>query len=470
MSNNKNLNEQVDKFILDNPRKPNEVGYYGKIAELFGIHPEKARKRWRMLQRQGALVKKEVEGVKVKSIYGDMTNGKYVPYQLKTPDESFPVTNPTERKFQVKSNGTGSIQASTSEKIENLKDLIRVCAIDTDKYNVVDYSVKSYNAWIRNEMGAIETKQLYSVHANLKIKRIDDTVSKQRDLILNAIKAASIVKEKPTPVITQTIGVAKNCALEINIPDLHIGKLAWGKETGEDYDIKIAVERYKKAVYELLSRVNTQAIEKFILPVGNDMINVDNKGNTTTAGTNVSCDSRFGKMFQTAKELLIDTIDNLSGIAPVEVIIVPGNHDTVAMFTLGEVLDAWYHNNELVTVINTHTPRKYLQYGSNLLMYCHGHNEKLQDLGIICATEQPQLWAATKFRRVHVGHFHHSKQIKFIDVQEYPGFTVKVLNSLSANDAWHAEKGYNSLKGAEAFLYHKDKGLIANYFYLNQKD
>lgn len=457
MSPRKNQNNEIDKFILENPRQPNEVGYYGKIAELFGIHPEKARKRWRMLQRHGALTTKPLN-------------------KIKTPENtSLPQTGKEATTTHFKSNGTGSIITTTTEKVENLQDLIRVCKIDTDKYTVADYSVKTYNAWIKNEKDEIEVKQLYSIHANLKTKRVDDNLGKQKDLILKAIKDASLRQSetvdavlKPQQWLVAQGKLVKDTALEINIPDLHIGKLAWGKETGEDYDIKIAIERYKKAVDELLSRVNPEKLEKIILPVGNDMINVDNKGNTTTAGTNVSCDSRFGKMFQTAKELLIETIDKLSHIAPVEVIIVPGNHDTVAMFTLGEVLDAWYHNNAIVTVRNTHTPRKYLQYGLNLLMYCHGHNEKLQDLGIICATEQPQLWAATKFRRVHVGHFHHSKQIKFTDVQEYPGFTVKVLNSLSANDAWHAEKGYMSLKGAEAFLYHRDKGLIANYFYLNQ--
>jgi hypothetical protein len=461
MSPRKNQNNEIDKYILENPRQANEVGYYGKIAELFGIHPEKARKRWRMLQRHGAIDNKQ--------------NKKKVAVDTFISTGDNPRTTITSSTGTVKfsSNGTGSIQATTSEKIENLQDLVRVCKIDTEKYNVVDYEVKSYNAWIKNTAGAIESQQLFAIRASLKIKRVDENPKAQHKILLEAIKQESLKRARVGEPVNDLLvkpneDVVKDTALEINIPDLHIGKLAWGKETGEDYDIKIAIDRYKKAVRELLSRVNPAKLEKIILPVGNDMINVDNKGNTTTAGTNVSCDSRFGKMFQTAKDLLIDTITKLSDIAPVEVMIVPGNHDTVAMFTLGEVLDAWFHNNELVTVINTHTPRKYLQYGSNLLMYCHGHNEKLQDLGIICATEQPQLWAATKFRRVHVGHFHHSKQIKFTDVQEYPGFTVKVLNSLSANDAWHAEKGYVSLKGAEAFLYHRDKGLIANYYYLNQ--
>lgn len=350
-------------------------------------------------------------------------------------------------------------QLHKSSNAKTIQEPIKM--VDLSKGNIS--KVKQYNAWIKNKEGEIEVKPLLSIETTYDKKA--STIEFDKKLFLDEIK-----KYSPKTVrfySTSQYSPTKEYALEINIPDLHIGKLAWGKETGEDYDIKIAVERYKKAVDELLSRVNLDTIGKIILPVGNDLINVDNAGNTTTAGTAVSCDSRFGKMFQTAKELLIETIDKLAQVAPVDVIIIPGNHDTISTFTLGEVLDAWYHNTPVVTVLNTHTPRKYYQFGQNLIMYVHGHREKLNDLGIICATEQPQLWAATRYRRVHVGHFHHSKQIKFTDVQEYPGFTVKILNSLSANDAWHAEKGYLSLKAAEAFLYHQEKGLVANYYYMH---
>lgn len=455
MSLKKTLNQRIDQYILDNPKQPKETGYYSKVASLFGIHPEKARKRWRMLN--------------AKSTTANYIHVHPLPEQ---PTMTVTSTNTSDTATTYIWTPDGSqFDAVVEEKIENLEDLIRVCNIDTDRFDITTYSVKSYKGWTRDANNENVSKQLYSVKASLKAKKIDTNIEMQKQLILDEIK--TYVPKAPTvpkvKAFTQSFTPpSRDCALEINIPDLHIGKLAWGKETGEDYDIKIAVARYKKAVTELLSRVNPFSIEKFILPVGNDMINIDNKASTTTGGTPQSCDSRFGKMFQTAKDLLIETIDELTSIAPVDVIIIPGNHDTVAMFTLGEVLDAWYHSNDNVNVSNTHAPRKYYQYGKNLIMYTHGHNEKMQDLGIICATEQPQLWAATKFRRVHVGHLHHSRQIKFTDIQEYPGFTVKVLNSLSANDAWHSEKGYNSLKGAEAFLYNKDKGLLANYYYLNQ--
>jgi hypothetical protein len=430
MSLKKKQNNKIDQYILDNPRQPKEAGYFKKVAEVFGVHPEKIRKRWRMLQSK---------------------------------------SSPLQSELVVDINGkdTENITLQTEQEVTSLEDVIRISKIDTNVFDVTHYQVKTNLTRVDGEL-----KRLFTIKASVKRKKIDSSLELQKQLLLEEFakhKPTTTYSPKIASFVPQTNVVKRDCAYEINIPDLHIGKLAWGKENGgEDYDIKIAVECYKEAVKSLLSRVNPLALEKIILPVGNDMINIDNKANTTTGGTPQNCDSRFGKMFQVAKELLISTIDYLSQIAPVEVVVIPGNHDTVAMFTLGEVLDAWYRNNDNVSVQNTHTPRKYLQYGKNLLMYVHGHNEKLQELGIICATEQPQLWAATKFRRAHVGHFHHAKQIKYNDVQEYPGFTVKVLNSLSANDAWHEEKGYKSLKGAEAFLYHREQGLLANYYYLRQ--
>jgi hypothetical protein len=439
----KNLNRQIDQHMMSNPRKPKEIGYYERVAKMFDVNPEKVRKRWRVLV--------------AKASNSSLNTTDFVQA------EHTPISNG--HSITVSANGNTDISTVVDEEIKNEKDLIRVCSIDTNIYTVSSFRVA------KNFTGK------YSVQVSLKPKKVDENLTEQGSLILQEIRRQSLpfkrkfgqVYVKPYVSIDHEKAITRDCALEINVPDLHLGKLAWGKENGgDDYDIKIAVAEYKKAVKELLSRVNPLTLEKFILPVGNDMINIDNKANTTTGGTPQSCDSRFGKIFQTAKELLIETIDELSQIAPVEVIVIPGNHDTVAMFTLGEVLDAWYHNNDQVNVSNTHTPRKYHQYGNNLLMYVHGHNEKLSELGIICATEQPHLWAATKFRRVHVGHFHHSKQVKYLDVQEYQGFTVKILNSLSANDAWHEEKGYKSLKGAEAFLYHRDKGLLANYYYYKQ--
>jgi hypothetical protein len=453
MTDKKSLNSIIDKYMMENPKRPSEALYYRRIADKFEVHPEKIRKRWRMLNKQ------------------QQASTHFL--QIVDPDAkpiSFEYTfTPTDigcKTYVDVAGGNTNIEFQTEEKIENLEDIIRVCKIDTNAFDVTGYEVKTYNAWIKNEDNKIETKQLYSVKATLKAKKLDTDLGKQKDLLIAEIKKS----RQNSPFGTVSYGVINvsddaKCALEINIPDLHIGKLAWGKETGEDYDIKEAIKRYQTAVRELISRVNVDQVDRFILPIGNDMINVDNKGSTTTAGTPQSCDSRFGKMFQTAKELIIETIEYLRTMAPVDIIVVAGNHDTVAMFTLGEVLDAWYHGDCFVKVYNQPTQRKYYQYGATGLMFTHGNEEKHQELGMIFATEQPKLWADTKYRFCKVGHYHKTKKLSYVSVDEFQGFQVETIPSLSGTDAWHHSKGYNSLKGAKAYLYHKDKGRLAEYSY-----
>lgn len=300
-------------------------------------------------------------------------------------------------------------------------------------------------------------------HFNPGPNPLDYSLELQKETIITEIKRNSPVANsifEPKPINT----IANNM-LELAVFDLHIGKLAWSEETGEDYDMQIAIKRYKDAIRELISRVDMDTIDRILLPIGNDMINVDSKSNMTTSGTPQSCDSRFAKMFRAAKTLMIDTITELSSLKIVDVVIIPGNHDEVSMFTLGEVLDAWFHNNQNVKVYNSPNLRKYYAYGSCMIMFTHGDKEKHSDLGMIAATEQPSMWACTKYREVHLGHLHKSKSMSYLGVDEYQGFKVRILPSLSGTDAWHASKGYISQKSAQAFVWNKDKGLISNHFY-----
>ncbi len=257
----------------------------------------------------------------------------------------------------------------------------------------------------------------------------------------------------------------KKYLLEVSIPDLHIGKLAWEDESGENYDTKIAIKRYNECVDKLLSHVAyyKDEIEEILLPVGNDMINIDNMANKTTAGTDQRVDSRWQQMFLKARDLMIENINKLSAIAPVRVLMVSGNHDYQTVYYLGCVLDAYYSRSSIVTIDNSAEQRKYHEYGVNMIGFTHGNEEKHQELGLLMATQKPEMWARTKCRQMHLGHFHSRKTTKYLDVQEFQGFTVRILPSLSGTDDWHNRKGYMSMKAGVAFLYEKSNGLVAEF-------
>lgn len=350
-------------------------------------------------------------------------------------------------KVDVNKGTLESTMESTFEPKDHL-ELAKLHKVDLSKYKISNY-------WSKLKSNGKFTSSILCT-----LRKIEKEPAKQKDIILSELKGEFPVIKRSHPK-TDT----KKYAYEISIPDAHFGKMAWSEESGEDYDLKIAEARYCEAVSELLDMVSHKSLDRIIFPVGNDMINIDSRRNETTAGTAQDSDSRYYKMVRTVKNVLIRTINTLSLVAPVDVIIVSGNHDTESMFMIGEMLDAYYHNNGNVNVDNTAKQRKYYQYGVNGFQYTHGNEEKHGDLGLIFATEQKELWAATEFRFAKLGHFHKSKKINYISIDENTGFQVQVLPSLSGSDAWHSSKGYMSKKAAKGFLYHKDNGPAGEFNY-----
>lgn len=344
--------------------------------------------------------------------------------------------------------GTLESKRESSFEPKNDLELAALHKIDLSKYKISNY-------WTKQKPNGTFTSSVFAT-----LLKIEDDVIQQKDLILKELK-----QKFPIRKLVKHERGDKTYAYEINIPDAHFGKMAWAEESGEDYDLKIAETRYTDAIDNLLSLVDTSKIEKIIFPVGNDMINIDSRRNETTAGTRQDSDSRFFKMVMVVKNVLIKTINSLSTIAPVDVIVVSGNHDFESMLMVGEMIDCYYHNDNNVTVDNSPKQRKYYQYGKNGFQYTHGNEEPHKDLGLIFATEQPKLWADTEYRFAKLGHFHKNKKTSYVSIDEYQGFRVQILPSLSGSDAWHSSKGYMSKKQAKGFLYHKSNGEIAEYTY-----
>jgi hypothetical protein len=249
---------------------------------------------------------------------------------------------------------------------------------------------------------------------------------------------------------------------EPHIPDLHIGKLAWAEETGaSNYDTKIAVQVFRDAVESLLQRVQGHKLDEIVFPVGNDLLHSDTKAGTTTGGTPLDTDSRYQKNFSEARRVITWAIEAFRSYAPtVRVVMVPGNHDALSTWHLGDSLDCWYRKTEGVIIDNAPTMRKYLRYGRNMLMFAHGNRGKLEKYPEIMAAEQAAMWGHTTFREAHTGDKHHQRVI------ELKGCTVRISPALCPPDAWHAEMMFTGVKqAAEAFLWHIEDGplLTATY-------
>tara|TARA_Y100001938_G_scaffold150985_1_gene244865 strand:+ start:3044 stop:4189 length:1146 start_codon:yes stop_codon:yes gene_type:complete len=232
---------------------------------------------------------------------------------------------------------------------------------------------------------------------------------------------------------------------EISLPDIHYGKRT--DDTPEQ-----AEANFLNSIYELHRRAEGLNIERFLLPIGNDGMNSEGMRKATTKGTPQDDSMDWQQSFVGYTKLVIKAINYLSQYAPVDVVVVQGNHDYERMFYAGEVLSAWYINDKNVTIDNSTEGRKYYEYGTNMIMFTHGDKEKAAEMPLIMATEQPVMFARTKFREVHCGHLH--KEM----VNEYRGIKVRFIPSICANDSWHKLMGYAASRCAQAYIWNKEKG------------
>jgi hypothetical protein len=255
------------------------------------------------------------------------------------------------------------------------------------------------------------------------------------------------------PRVSPIRRVRSGLMLEVPIVDLHLSKLAWEPETGENYDSKIAERRFMDVISDIVDRAQNYAFEQIVFPVGNDFFNFNDIYGNTTQGTQQDNDSRWQKMYMKGNELLIAAIDALSQIAPVQVFQIPGNHDTQVSWYAVFNLASWYRHNENVRVDTRPNARKYVEFGKCLIGFTHGDKEGKRIFGNM-QIEAPEAWGRTLFREWHLGHLH-SEQVK-----EEHGVKVRNLSSVTATDSWHYTSGYvGAIATSQSFVWDKERGL-----------
>lgn len=339
--------------------------------------------------------------------------------------------------------------------IQTVEDLISYCNIDTSIWKVHKSRAGVYGN---------EENPMYQVRAEFVRKDIeeDEDPKEAIKLMLSEMKEYAPVY----PKIKYTKNKEKNLLLEIGLFDHHFGQLSWGKETGShNYDSVIAYNLAMQAVDYMLSNVDIKRVDRILLPIGNDFFNVNSSSNTTFAGTPQTEDGRWKKTYVRGRELWVEIIEKCMQIAPVDVLIVPGNHDFERTFYLGDSLECWFSKSKDVTIDNSPLLRKYYQYGKNAIMFTHGDKEVRGTLHHIMAQERPDIWAQSEYREIHTGHVHHetAKAIKYVN--EMPGVDILTFPTLVGMDDYHYGKGYSSRRESIGMIFEKDHGKIASLYF-----
>jgi hypothetical protein len=239
------------------------------------------------------------------------------------------------------------------------------------------------------------------------------------------------------------------------LTDCHLGALAWHKEGGADWDVKIA-ERVLVAAFEQMVNSAPAANTGLIAQLGDFLHSDGMLPVTPTNGHILDQDGRFSKIVAAALRVLRRIVDfALQKHERVVVLMAEGNHDLASSIWLRALFKALYENEPRVTVIESELPYYVHQHGETLIAFHHGHMKRNDALPIFFAAQFPKVWGATTKRYAHTGHRHH------VEEKEHSGMTVIQHPTIAARDAYAARGGWLSERAAVAITYHSRFGQVA---------
>ena len=240
--------------------------------------------------------------------------------------------------------------------------------------------------------------------------------------------------------------------LLIDIADLHLNLLASVFTTNNEYNCDIAEKLFFYVIEDILTRTKDFDFAKIVFCIGGDMLNADTLSGTTTKGTPQNNELSYFDAYERLCAMTIKAIDILKDICAVDVVYVMGNHDTLAGFKLAKYIDAWFRNDNMVTVDYQPVARKYVMFGKTLL--CFAHDGDTKKLPTLIADEARKYWSMVDTVEVFLQHLH-SEQVLF----EKDNIRIQRLPTISAKSIWTSQKGYNSKRQCKSFIFDKEDGL-----------
>lgn len=239
--------------------------------------------------------------------------------------------------------------------------------------------------------------------------------------------------------------------------DWHVNLLTWGRETGENWDLKISERVIGGAIEDAIFR--TRPAGTAIVLGGGDLNHSDNNENRTARSGNVlDVDGRHQLGLEVAGRLMVRAIDAaLRNNGKVIVRILQGNHDEHTAVAIAYFLLAWYRNEPRVTVDADASLFFWHRFGSVMLGATHGHTVKLKDMASIMAHRRAADWGATKFRYVHGFHIHHASKFQ----TEGNGVIMESHQAPIPQDAWHFGAGFLSGRSVQTISYHRAYGEVS---------
>jgi DNA-directed RNA polymerase subunit RPC12/RpoP len=390
--------------------------------------------------------------------------------------QKHPKAPETRETFTVnKDNGTATILGNVPENMSE-KELVKHFKIDLSRWRIKQIEYGNSQGYRKDRQVAWDVVDGHVVYGkvrdtgkmlivnlvSVKILLVEKTEEIKARNEVELIKKEAIAYAPKYKLIKRP-KVKDGLLYEIMMPDLHLGRLVDADETGHEASPDLFVKKAERAIEKLLHKASLYPVERFLFPIGNDFFNTNNSESTTAHGTIQREDPRWQRTYSLGKRMIIQAVETMTQIAPVDVLIVKGNHDEERIWYFGDTLASWFHANPNVTVDNRAMGRKPYAYGSVFWLFAHGYYER-EDKADTLMSPYRDLWAKSKYREVHLGDKHHKREVILKTQELTNGVVVRVFRSLADPSVWEFDKGFDgSLHAAEGLLWHKETGLEAQF-------
>lgn len=241
----------------------------------------------------------------------------------------------------------------------------------------------------------------------------------------------------------------------VGVSDLHYMKLCYDAFGKVIYDKEIAQKLVHKANDVMIAkalRISNQ--KKWFIPIGTDNLHVDGVTHMTTAGTPQARQTSgdWAIDIQSYVELVMQMVTTYAQTAPVELIVLPGNHDMQTSMMLGVLCQQVFKDSKRIKVtFRPATPRIYVQVGRTCVIFAHGEDQSMMkwDANIhkyYAAEAREQGVNSHEIDNIifYHGHVHtgESKPTGKVTEKDLGVIHRVSLPSLSGEDSWHKGKGY----------------------------
>lgn len=404
--------EKLINYLIEG-KKEDET--WDLIASKFGLTTEAARHTWRKYREDHPPIDIIDKPITVSSFDENIKEGK------------------------------ATLSGVVPKRIESLEQLIDLCKIDTNKWEVERYL---QNYWGNENHPHWQVKAWLVRKKEDEVSRIESLLSKYRSKYVPIKKKDLIINDSST----------KPVSLFISLADPHIDKKTLDKTS---MDVKIS--DYLHVLDNLLYRsYKSHSVEEIVYVLGNDYFTSDNYFPSTTKDTPQFITDEYDESYEKGFNLAVTAINKLKQFCnKLRVVFVPANHDRTKSFYLLHALEVYFRADSTITFDRTAENTKVYSYGVTMIGMHHGDTIE-KDMPMYFASKYRKQWGAAKYTEIALADKHHKKEWKFkLSCEEVASTRMFISPSLTSADVWHKDKNFDlCILAGTVRIYDKEKGFI----------